>query len=246
MSFRTSNPTLNEETFDKFGPIEGVNATPMTLSGMISKTVILLAILVAFAFLGWQTPSYAFLVAGVVATLAVGITLAFKPQWSAFLAPVYSIFMGLAMGTLSKVVTVQLADTKYANAVPLAVLGTMATLGIMLGLYASRIIKVTQTFIMVVAGATLAIMATYLLTWIIPGMSEMVIFKSGAIGIGFSVFVIILAALNFALDFHLVETGIKRGAPKYMEWYCGFAILVTMVWLYWEFLKLFMKLAGRR
>lgn len=246
MSFRTSNPTLNEETFDKIGYEANVNAPAMTLGGMISKTVILLAVLVGFAALGWQTPSYAFLIAGVVSAVVVGITLAFKPQWSAFLAPVYSICMGLAMGTLSKVVTVQLADTKYANAVPLAVLGTMATLGIMLGLYASRIIKVTQTFVMVVAGATLAVMATYLLTWIIPGMSNLVIFKSGAIGIGFSVFVIILAALNFALDFKLVEDGVKNRAPKYMEWYCGFAVLVTMVWLYWEFLKLFMKLAGRR
>lgn len=245
MSLRTSNPVFKEETFDKVGSVTDVNAPAMTLYGTISKTVILLAILVACAFMGWSTPTYAYIPVAVVAGLGVAITLAFKPQWSMFLAPIYSVCMGLAVGTISKVVSVQLADTKYSNAVPLAILGTMATLGIMLALYATRIIKVTQTFVMVVAGATLAIAATYLLTWIIPGMRNMVIFQSGGIGIAFSLFVIVLAALNFALDFKLIEDGVASRAPKYMEWYCGYGLLVTMVWLYLEILRLLAKLSRR-
>ncbi len=245
MSFRTSNPTLKEDTFDRIGTVDDVNQPAMTLNGVAGKTGILLAILVACGYLGWLNPQYAFVIVAVIASLAIGITLAFKPQWAPFLAPLYSVAMGFGVGTISKVYAIQMAKSAYGNAVPLAILGTMATLGIMLFLYSTRVIKVGQTFIMVVTGATLAVAATYLLTWIIPGMSNLVIFQSGAIGIGFSVFVIILAALNFALDFNLIETGVKNRAPKYMEWYCGFALLVTMVWLYLEILRLLSKLSRR-
>lgn len=247
--FRTSNPTLNEEVFGQNRSLALTERGQMTLGGTIGKTGILLLLLVTSAAIGWQIPSLPLLFVGFIGGLGVAVLLRFKPEFSPWAAPLYSLLQGLALGVISQLVQRSLADTKYSGAVPLAVLGTFMVLGVMLFLYGTRIIKVTKTFTAVVVGATLAIMLTYVATWIVsffwPGVFNLAIYSSSPIGIGFSIFAIIIAALNLALDFNLIENGVEGGAPKVMEWYCGFSLLVTLVWIYIELLNLLRKLANR-
>jgi len=248
--FRTSNPTLNENTFEKYGQLAAAGSRTMTLKGTIAKTGLLLLLLIASAAVGWQIPSIPVLAIGFLGGLALSFLICFKPETSPWAAPLYALFEGAALGVISVITQRQLADTKYSGAVPLAVVGTFMVLGAMLFLYGTRIIKVTQTFIGVVVGATLAIGLTYAITMILslfwPGVLNMPIYSASPIGIGFSIFAIVIAALNLALDFHLIETGVERGAPKVMEWYCSFGLLVTLVWIYIELLRLLRKLAGNR
>ncbi|MBV6457375.1 MAG: hypothetical protein HONBIEJF_00483 [Fimbriimonadaceae bacterium] len=248
--FRTSNPTLNENTFEKYGSLASVGGRTMTLGGTIAKTSFLLLLLIVSAAVSWQIPSLPVLAIGFIGGLALSFLICFKPETSPWAAPLYAILKGAAVGVISVLTQQQLADTKYSGAVPLAVTGTFMVLGAMLFLYGTRIIKVTQTFIGVVVGATMAICLTYAVTLLLslfwPGVMNLPIYSSSPIGIGFSIFAIIIAALNLALDFHLIETGVERGAPKVMEWYCGFGLLVTLVWIYIELLNLLRKLAGNR
>lgn len=244
--FRTANPTMKEDAYtDRAGAIE----SPMTLTGTIGKTGILMAILVTTAAYGWMQGSMGLMIAGAVVGLVLAIVTVFKPQWSPYTAPMYAAAEGLFVGTVSLIYAQQMADSKWSHIVPLAVLSTFLVLAIMLSLYISRIIKVTETFKMVVVGATVGIMLTYAATWVLgfffKGAWDMPIYQAGAIGIAFSIGVIIIAALNLALDFHIIETGIQVKAPRYMEWYAGFALLVTLVWLYLEILRLMSKLSRR-
>lgn len=222
----------------------------MTLSGTLAKTTILLILLVATATYGWASYSMPLLLLGVIGGLILGLATGFKPNWAPVTAPLYALFQGLAVGTISAVYNTRMADTKYAGAVPLAVVGTFAVLGVMVALYATRIIKVNQIFMSVVIGATMAVGVTYLITYFggmfFPFLRDLAIYKSGPIGIGFSVAVIVLAALNLALDFSVIEGGINSKAPKFMEWYSGYGLLVTLVWLYLEILRLLSKLSSKR
>jgi uncharacterized YccA/Bax inhibitor family protein len=245
--FRTSNPTMREGVFDAQ---EQASANPMTLTGTIGKSFILIVLTMVTAVVGWVNPSMPLLYGSMIGGLVVALATAFKPNWSPFTAPLYALIEGLFVGVVSSVVTVMLAKTAFANAVPLAVMGTMVTFAIMLGLYATRIVRVTETLRGVIVGATIAVMATYALSWLASifwsGVWDMPIYGSGWAGIAFSVVVIAIAAMNLLLDFDLVERGVKNRLPKYMEWYAGFALLVTLVWLYLEILRLIMKIAGGR
>lgn len=230
-----------------YGTVTGTGE--MTLSGTLGKVGILLALLFAGATVGWLSHNMVLLFVGLIGGLVLGIWTSFKPNVSPWTAPAYAVFEGLLVGTISLYYAQQMADTKYAGAVPLAVLGTLVVFGVMLFLYATRIIKVGQTFVAVVAGATAAIAITYLFTLVggifFKGLYNMPIYQATPIGIGFSLFVIVLAALNLALDFKVIEDGVNSRAPKFMEWYAGFGILVTLVWLYLEILRLLSKLARR-
>lgn len=243
--FRTSNPTLREKVFES---VSGTGV--MTLNGTLAKTGVLLLLLIATSVYGWMAQNMALLWLGFIGGVVLAIITSFKPQWAPVTAPLYALFEGLAIGTISLYYAASMAKTEYAGAVPLAILGTLVVLGVMLLLYVTRIIKVNQTFMAVVVGATLAIGLTYLVTIIgamfIPGMRSLPIYQSGPIGIGFSCVVIIVAALNLAMDFKVIEDGIKGRAPKFMEWYAGFGLLVTLVWLYLEILRLLSKLSSRR
>jgi len=243
--FRTSNPTLKDRVFDS---VSGSGV--MTLNGTIAKTGILLAVLAATSAYGWIAHSMGLLILGMIGGIALAIATCVKPQWAPVTALLYAMFEGLAVGTISVIYAEQMAKTQYAGAVPLAILGTLAVLAVMLVLYVTRIIKVNQTFMVVVFGATAAIGLTYLVTMLggmfFPQMWGMAIYRSGPIGLLFSAVVIVVAALNLALDFQTIETGIQRKAPKFMEWYAGFGLLVTLIWLYLEILRLLSKLADRR
>lgn len=246
--FRTNNPVYKAEMFDRVGTAVS-ESDAMTYNGTLAKTGFLFLILLATSVIGWSLPNTIFTLVAIFAALGIAIFTAVKPNLAPVTAPIYAAVEGYVVGVVSLAYTVGMQGSKYSGIVPLAVLGTLAVFLVMLGLYATRIIRVTETFAMVVIGATIAIALTYVGTLVIGMFSRAVydlpMFGAGPIGILFSVFVIVIAAMNLALDFNLIETGVESRAPKYMEWYCGFGLMVTLVWLYFEMLRLLAKLSRR-
>lgn len=223
-----------------------VGEATMTVGGTMAKTGLLLAIILVTATLGWLMPMPALMIGGFVLALICSLVAFFKPSTAPVTAPLYAVFKGYAVGVISVFSNAALIESGWSLGVPVAILGTMLCLGVMLALYSSRIIKVNQTFILVVTGATIAVMATYLFTFlgglVWPGLRDMPIYGSGPIGILFSVAVIGLAAFNLALDFHVIENGVNSRQPKIMEWHGALGLVITLVWLYLEILRLLNKL----
>lgn len=246
--FRTNNPAYRSSTFDRVGSV-ALESEAMTYGGTLRKTGALFAILVAAAAFGWTLPNMTATLVIMLGALAVAIFTVFKPQAAPYTAPLYAFLEGYVVGFVSLVYTLDMKGSTYSGVVPLAILGTMAVFAVMLGLYATRIIRVTETFAMVVVGATVAIALTYVGTLVIglftKAVYDLPMFGAGPVGILFSVFVIVIAAMNLALDFNLIETGVENRAPKYMEWYCGFGLMITIVWIYFEMLRLLSKLSRR-
>lgn len=240
-----NNPALRESTF------QGLTGTGrMTLRGTIGKTFLLFAIMFVFASISWAMHSFALVVVGLIGTLILGFMIPFKSQWAPVTAPIYAVFEGVFVGSVSWWYATAMAGGKYAGAVPLAILGTFCVFAVMLFLYATRIIRVGNLFMTVVMGATAAIGLTYLATLLIgifnKGIYSLPMYQASPIGIIFSCVVIVVATLNLAVDFREIEDGIASRAPRYMEWYGGFALLVTLVWLYLEILRLLLKLSRSR
>lgn len=243
---RTSNPTLNDNTFRGEGVVLG---NTMTLTGTVNKTGLLLIFCMASAAWAWkvtsQSPEQASTLAilGSIGGLVMAFVTVFKKSWSPATAPMYAVLEGFVLGSLSEIF-----DKMYPGIALQAVALTFGTLLVLLVLYRARIIQPTERFTMGVVAATGGIAFFYMFTWILGffGIHFNSIFGSGLIGIGFSVFVVVIAALNLILDFGFIESGSAQGAPKYMEWYGGFAVLVTLVWLYLEILRLLAKLRDRR
>ncbi len=239
-------PFTREGSFSSGFQRAEVGEATMSVAGTMAKTGILLAILLATAAIGWMNPSPILMFGGFILALGCSLLAFFKPATAPVTAPLYAVFMGVAVGVVSVFADAALKESGWSLGVPIAILGTMVCLGVMLGLYSSRIIKVNQTFIMVVSGATIAVMLTYAFTFlgglIWPGLREMPIYGSGPIGIGFSIAVIALAAFNLALDFHVIENGVNSRQPKVMEWHGALGLVITLVWLYLEILRLLQKL----
>jgi len=166
----------------------------------------------------------------------------FKPQYSQYLAPAYALFEGLFIGGISAIF-----ETMYPGIVINAVSATLVTFVICLGLYKYEIVKVTEQFKSVVMAATLAIATYYLLSWLLSMFTSFVPLHYGnsMMSVGISVFVIIIASLNLFLDFDMIQKGTERKLPKYMEWYGAMGLMITLVWLYIEFLRLLSKLSRK-
>lgn len=254
--FKTSNPALGQNTFSSFAQSQyGGNlvdaSARMTLSGTVNKTGILLLCAVATAAWTWNSfmqthdvgSASAAMILGALGGFVVAMVTVFKKEWSPVTAPIYALLEGLVLGGISA-----LFELRYPGIAMEAVALTFGTLFVMLFLYKSGVIKVTQKFRMGVVAATGGIMVFYLLTWLLS-MFHITLFASvygsGVIGIGFSLFVVAIASLNLVLDFDFVEQGVAYGAPKYMEWYAAFGIIVTLVWLYLEILRLLSKFRSR-
>lgn len=241
---RSSNPTLREGVFERQTEI-AYEGPPMTVAGTSAKIGVLFAIFLATFAVGWRFPNMAALVVCFVIAFVLALTTCFKPTWSPVTGPLYATFKGFAVGSISVIFA-----ATYNGIVPQAALITVGVFVVMYGLYASGVIKVTETFKMAIIGATLGIMATYLLTWIIsifsPSIFNLPIYQATPIGIGFSLLVLGIAAMNLALDFQTVRDGVEQRAPKYMEWYAAFALMVTIVWIYVEALNLLRKIQGNR
>jgi len=251
---KTSNPALGENTFrdvagGRLGGAIDVSRR-MTLSGTVNKTGILLLCALATAAWTWHlflvshdmTAVGPLLLVGIFGGLVVSMVTVFKKEWSPVTAPAYALLEGLALGGFSAIL-----ELRYPGIAFQAVGLTFGTLFVMLVLYKSGLIAVTQKFRMGIIAATGGIMIFYLVEMVLGffGIRFMTINGAGPIGIVFSLFVVAIASLNLVLDFDFVERGANYGAPKYMEWYGAFGIMVTLVWLYLEILRLLSKMRSR-
>ncbi len=245
---RTGNPALNANTFARVGARDVEHR--MTLGGTVNKTGILLLLLLITAFFTWdrffstQDPATVmpWMIGGLIAGFVVAMVTIFKKTWAGVTAPVYALCEGLFIGGISS-----LAEARFPGIVIQAVGLTFGTLFALLLAYKSGWIKATENFKLGVTAATGAIFMLYLVSFVLIffGMSVPMIHSSGTFGILFSLFVVVVAALNLVLDYDFIENGAAQGAPKYMEWYGAFGLMVTLVWLYIEILRLLMKLRSR-
>ncbi len=243
---RSGNPALSAKTFEEFRGYE--QSTSMTIEGTATKTAILLAVVVAAASITWsrflaQDPIVMpLMIGGLIGGLVFAIATCCKPVWAPITTPLYATAEGLFLGGISAVF-----DRMYPDIAIQAVGLTLGTLAGLLFAYRTGMIRATENFKLGVFAATSGICLLYMVGFIMSffGGGIPYIHGSGPIGIGFSVFVVIIASLNLVLDFDFIEEGAKRGAPKYMEWYGAFGLLVTLVWLYLEILRLLAKLRDR-
>ncbi len=238
---RSGNPGLNDKTFAS-QPLVG-SGERMTVQGAVNKSFLLLVVLLAGAFWPWSqylatgdaSSVMPAMWIGIIGGFVAALIISFKPLTAPYLAIPYAALEGLAMGAISAVF-----ERRYPGIAIQAVGATFAVFAAMLLAYKTGLIRVTERFRAVVVGATLAIGLFYLVT---IGLSLFHVnvgglFNGSALGIGISLAIICVAALNLVLDFDIIETGAARGAPKYMEWYSAFGLLVTLVWLYMEILRL--------
>lgn len=244
---RTSNPALNSGAFRV--PQAGFGET-MTLSGTVNKTGILLICAVLTAAWSWNryvtAPESALplLALGAIGGLIVAMVTIFKKEWAPVTAPLYALLEGLVLGSISA-----MYEARFHGLAVEAVGLTLGTLFVLLLAYHSGLIRATQRFKLGVIAATGGIMVFYVAEMVLGFFGVRLlpaVNGAGTIGIGFSLFVVIIAALNLVLDFDFIESGAAEGAPKYMEWYGAFGLMVTLVWLYLEMLRLLAKLNSRR
>jgi uncharacterized YccA/Bax inhibitor family protein len=233
------------------GPISTWKSGTMTVGGTITATGVLMVILLASAAFGWASgpdldtnggkfPVLA--IVGVLVGMACAIAVYFRPMWAKVLAPLYALGEGFFVGVISKAY-----NERYDGIVAQAIGATLGVFLVMLVLYRTNVIKVTDRFRRTVIMATLGLMAFYLVSFVISlfGGSVKFLDSPSMLGIGLSIFAAVLAALNLALDFDFIEKGSKAGMPKAMEWFAAFGLLVTLVWLYLEMLRLLSKLNQR-
>ena len=240
----TSNPMLNSRVQENVI----LDAKPMTVQGAVNKTLILLAVVVLSSIYTWYLCATGFAdkasllsIVGAIAGFILAIITSFNPKASKYTAPAYAICEGLLVGAVSF-----MYNMAYNGIVVNAVGITFLALFTMLLLYKSRVIQATPTFRKVILISTIAIAIFYLAGFIGALLGHpMTIFNGSMIGIGVSLVICIIAALNFVLDFDFIEQGANNNIPDYFEWYGGFALLVTVIWLYFEILRLLAQLSRR-
>ncbi len=269
IAFRSSNPALNDCAFERVATTEAgwaartsapgdlAPAPPaaatdaMTVNGTVWATAALLVLVVAAGAFGWSSvdvtadtvslPGWIFPV--VLGAFGVAILTVFKPDLARFTAPVYALLEGAFVGAISG-----LYNTVYDGIVIQAVGLTIGVFAVMLFLYGTRLVKVTEKLRMGILAATGAVVLVYVANMILSLFDAEVPFlhDTGPVGIGISLVIVAIAAFNLLLDFDFIERGVAAGAPRKMEWYAAFGLLVTIVWLYLELLRLLGKLQGRR
>lgn len=242
---RSGNPTLRQDTFDQPEIYNGMEA--MTINGTVNKSFITLIILLGSAFSTWMLhfDGYNVLpmaIGGGLVGFVLALITCFKPKASPFLVPLYAIAEGMFLGALSAQYEMQTGGITLQAA--------LLTMGVFLALlvaYKTRVIKATENFKLGVFAATGGIAVVYLISFVLSffGIRMPYLHDSSWIGIGISVVIVIVAALNLVLDFDFIENGAAQGAPKYMEWYGAFGLMVTLVWLYLEMLRLLAKISSR-
>ncbi len=243
---RSANPALKDSVFKGLDSLAG-DPKVMTLQGAVNKTGFLLLVLIATATFTWQYVMAGgnylpFLIAGIIGGLIFALITIFKKTWAPVTSVIYAGFEGLVLGGISAI-----AESMYPGIAFQAVALTFGTLGCLLAAYTTRLIKPTENFKLGIVAATGSIGLIYLVSIGLGmfGINMPFIHESGLLGIGFSLFVVVIAALNLVLDFDFIETGAEQKAPKYMEWYAAFGLMVTLIWLYIEILHLLMKLRSR-
>jgi uncharacterized YccA/Bax inhibitor family protein len=242
---RSTNPVLNSKTFADVHRVEG--APVMTLEGTVNRTAFLLLILMATATWTWMeafigAPIDGYLLTGILGGLVIGLVTVFAPGIAKFTAPAYAALEGLALGAISAIY-----EARFPGIVIQAVALTFGVMVALLIVYRLRIIPVTENFKLGVCAATGGIALFYLVAIGLSffGVQVGMLHQATPLGIGFSLFVITVAALNLVLDFDFIEHGVEQGAPKHMEWYAAFGLVVTLIWLYVAILRLLSKLRSR-
>jgi len=242
---RSGNPILKEDTFAPVG-----RGAVMTVQGTVTRALILLVLAVAGASTVWgralAEPGSGVvgvgIAAGVLGGLVMAIATILRPAWAPVTAPIYALLEGVFLGAISAIF-----EARYPGIAIQAVALTFGTAFAMLALYKAGILRATPAFTRGVVAATGAIFLLYLASFVLRlfGVEMPFLHDAGPIGILISVAIVAVAALNLVLDFDLIERGAAGGAPRYMEWYGAFALMVTLVWLYLEILRLLARLQRR-
>jgi len=239
---QSGNPTLSDKMFRDVQRTSSDDV--MSAKGSYNKTAILFALCLGGASFTWSSEGMNYAMIGLIAGLILAMVTIFKKEWAMFTAPLYAICEGVALGGISFMYQAQ-----YPGIVMNAILLTFAVMALMLFVYTNKIIKVTDKLQKGIMVATGAIMLVYLVGFIMSffGTGIPMIHSAGPIGIGFSLVVVGIASFNLLLDFDFIEKlSSTRSAPKYMEWFAAFGLMVTLVWLYLEILRLLSKLNDRR
>ena len=241
------NAALSSTTFEGITPSED----PMTLAGTINKAALLLALVFAGAAWVWHVGHavapdldrvHLYFAIGTAGGFALALLTIFRRTYSPYTSPFYAILEGFSLGAVAL-----MTEVKWPGVVLQAVGLTFAIFACMLALYRLRIIQPTARFTLAVTGATSAIALVYLCDLVLSGTGYPIkmIHQSGALGIGVSLFVLVVAAFNLVMDFKFIEIGVAQRSPKYMEWYAAFGLVVTLVWIYLEMLRLLSKIKRR-
>lgn len=241
LSFRSGNPVLTKNAFTSSSDI----SETMTINGTVNKTAISLLLLVGTGYLTFSSINSGLLIACGIGGFILAIVTVFKKEWAPITVPIYAILEGALLGGISF-----MYNSLYDGIVTDAIFLTVGILLSLLVAYRSGLIKATENFKLGIVAATGGIAIVYLINFVMgffgSNMGVMQIDNASPISIGFSVVVVIIAALNLVLDFDFIEEGAEKGAPKYMEWYGAFGLLVTLIWLYLEILRLLAKLNSRK
>ena len=241
LSLRSGNPVLSKKTFDN--TISSDNK--MTIEGTVNKTAISLFLLVGAGYLTFNTINLVLLIGCGIGGFILAIITVYKKEWAPITVPIYAVLEGGMLGGIS-----YMYNSLYDGIVTNAILLTVGILVSLLIAYRSGYIKATENFKLGIFAATGGIAIVYLINFFMgffgSGLGLMSVNNASPISIGFSIVVVIIAALNLVLDFDFIEEGAEKGAPKYMEWYGAFGLLVTLIWLYLEILRLLAKLNSRK
>ena len=245
LSYRTSNPALNSNTFKNVVKKDSLHLdNTMTIRGTVDKTALALCLLVISGYYSFSQQNLTLIFVGGVIGLFLFFTLIFKKSWAPFIVPLYSISQGFVVGGIS-----YFYNSQYEGIVLQAVLLTILVLFSMLFAYRSKIIKPSENFKLAIFSSIMAILLIYVIGFFMglfgTGLSILDPRNSSLASIGFSVIVVAIGAFSLVIDFDFIEEGAEKGAPKYMEWYGAFGLLVTLIWLYFEILRLIAKLRNR-
>jgi uncharacterized YccA/Bax inhibitor family protein len=243
---RSNNPVLKEKAFAG----QAITGEAMTIQGTVNKTGLLLLFVVVAAAWTWgmvhsETPeaAYPWMIGGAIGGFVLAVVTVFKSNWSPITAPVYALLEGLFLGGISAIL-----DKTYHGIAVQAVSLTFAVMFVMLLAYKFGVIRATRGFKLGVIAATGAIALLYLANMVMTVFLHRpmsFLYSASPLGIGISAVIVIIAALNLILDFDMIENAARMGAPKYMEWYGAFGLMVTLVWLYLEILRLLSKMRER-
>ena len=243
LSYRSGNPVLTSKAFS----IKDDYADKMTIEGTVNKTFLLLTLVMGSGYFAWNylyASLYLAMPAGILAVIFMFLIF-FNKKLIVYLAPLYAICQGIVMGMFS-----YYFNTLYEGIAITAISYTFCILFGLLSIYRLGLIKPSENFKLGVGAATFGIMLIYAADFIMgyfgSGIPINDINNSSMTSIGFSVFVIIIASMNLVVDFDFIEEGAEKGAPKYMEWYGAFGLMVTLIWLYFEILKLLAKMNSRK
>jgi uncharacterized YccA/Bax inhibitor family protein len=248
--FKSGNPTLQEDKFNKSIELTQHDQV-MTEQGTMNKFFLLSLLVIAAASFTWNAfyqgvDTQSWMIGSAIGGFILALIISFKPQWSPILAPFHGLLQGVFVGSISAFFNQAFAE-KAPGIVMQAVGLTFGVVIAMYALYRFRLIQATERFRSIVFMATAGIAIFYLLTWVLRffGVQMNFLHEGSLLGIGLSLFIVVIAALNLILDFDMIEKGVALGAPKFMEWYSAFGLIVTIVWLYLEILRLLAKLNSR-